>query len=127
MPFDREEWYRYPESVPRPAIGGLATSKPRGRPMAETWWSQRFTSVLESYGLGGRMQRGRRYARRGQVLDLGVGSGVIASHVQGSRVTPYVVTISLQAPTAAQWEKIDDAIGAKVGFAARLLAGDVPP
>jgi uncharacterized Zn finger protein len=127
MPFDRTGWYPYPPSVPRPVVGGLATSKQRGRPMAEAWWSKRFTSVLESYGLGGRMQRGRRYARQGQVLDLGVGSGVIASHVQGSRVKPYVVTISLKAPTAAQWEKIDDVIAAKVGFAARLLAGDVPP
>ena len=36
--------------------------------MAATWWSRRFVEVLESYGLGTRMQRGRRYARTGQVL-----------------------------------------------------------
>jgi uncharacterized Zn finger protein len=95
--------------------------------MATTWWSQRFVSVLESYGLGGRMQRGRRYARIGQVVDLGVGSGVIAAHVQGSRPTPYVVTIALPQPTPAQWQTIDAVIAGKVGFAARLLSGEVPP
>lgn len=121
-----DAWPRYPASVPLPAPGGLATSKQRG-PMAATWWSQRFIKVLESYGLGARMQRGRRYARTGQVLDLDVRTAVIAAHVQGSRRTPYLVTISLSEPTAKQWKAIDAAIAAKVGFAARLLAGEVPP
>lgn len=127
MPRSRDDypWWTHEAKPPRPVRGGLASSKRRG-PMAATWWSQRFVSVLESYGLGGRMQRGRRYARIGQVLDLGVGSGVIAAHVQGSRHTPYVVTIALQQPTAAQWRAIDSAIAAKVGFAARLLSGEVP-
>jgi len=109
-----------------PTEGGLATSKQRG-PMAATWWSRRFTEVLESYGLGTRMQRGRRYARTGQVMSLDVRTAVIAAQVQGSRRTPYLVTISLPEPTASQWQTIDAAIATKVGFAARLLAGEVPP
>ena len=121
-----DQWWEYDAKPPRPVRGGLTSSKQRG-PMAATWWSQRFVSVLESYGLGGRMQRGRRYARVGQVVDLGVGSGVIAAHVQGSRPTPYVVTIALPQPTASQWRAIDAAIAGKVGFAARLLSGEVPP
>jgi len=95
--------------------------------MAATWWSRRFTQVLESYGLGGRMQRGRRYARTGQVLGLEVRTAIIAAQVQGSRRTPYLVTISLPEPTPPQWRSIEAAIAAKVGFVARLLAGEVPP
>ena len=121
-----DPWHRYEPSVPLPAEGGIATSKQRGA-MADTWWSQRFVQVLESYGLGARMQRGRRYARTGQVLSLEVRSGVIAAQVQGSRRTPYLVTISLAEPTPAQWAAIDAAMAAKVGFVARLLAGEVPP
>ncbi len=120
-----DPWRRYPASVPLPAEGGLATSKQRGA-MAATWWSERFTTVLESYGLGARMLRGRRYARTGQVLSLDVRTAVLAAQVQGSRRTPYLVTISLPEPTAAQWRKIERAMAAKAGFAAQLLTGELP-
>ncbi|MGH9124322.1 MAG: SWIM zinc finger family protein, partial [Acidimicrobiales bacterium] len=121
-----DPWRHYPPSVPLPAEGGLASSKQRG-PMAETWWSRRFTEVLESYGVGGRMQRGRRYARTGQVLSLDVQPGLLVCQVQGSRRTPYLVTVRLAVPTEAQWSTVEAAMTAKVGFVAHLLAGEVPP
>lgn len=121
-----DPWQKYPASKPLRADGGLATSKQRGS-MAESWWSQRFVEVLESYGLGARMQRGRRYARAGQILSLEVRTVTIAAQVQGSRRTPYLVTISLPEPTSRQWAGIDGAMRSKVGFVAQLLAGDVPP
>lgn len=120
-----DPWNRYPKSVPLPTTDGLATSRQRGA-MAGTWWSKRFVDVLESYGLGTRMARGRRYARSGQVLSLEVRAGLLVAQVQGSRRTPYVVTIAALAPSAAQWKKIDGALRARVGFAAQLLAGEVP-
>ncbi len=94
--------------------------------MAESWWSQRFLNVLESYGLGGRMERGRRYARAGQVLGLEVLPGLLVSQVQGTRPTPYVVTIRAPALTPEQWREVDAAMRSRVGFAARLLDGEVP-
>lgn len=120
-----DPWQKYPASKPLPAEGGVATSKQRGA-MAETWWSRRFVEVLESYGLGARMQRGRRYARAGQVLTLQVRAATIAAQVQGSRRTPYLVTVSLPEPTTDQWAAIDRAMRSKIGFVARLLAGEVP-
>jgi hypothetical protein len=54
-------------------------------PLASQWWSQRFTAVLEGYGLGPRMERGRRYARGGRVTDLIVKAGRLEARVQGSR------------------------------------------
>jgi hypothetical protein len=95
--------------------------------MAETWWSKRFVDVLESYGLGGRMQRGRRYARAGQLLSLEVTAGLLLAQVQGSRRTPYVVSVRSPQPSAAHWRKLDATFRSRVGFAARLLAGEVPP
>ena len=89
-----DRWQRYPESVPLPTADGLATSKQRGA-MAATWWSRRFVDVLESFGLGTRMQRGRRYARAGQVLSFDVQPGILVAQVQGSRRTPYVVTVAV--------------------------------
>lgn len=95
--------------------------------MASSWWSGRFVEVLESYGLGGRMQRGRRYARAGQVLSLQVSSGGISGQVQGSRRRPYRVTITMRGLTDEQWGDVEGAMKAKIGFVARLLGGEVPP
>ncbi len=120
-----DPWQSYPPSVPLPVEGGVATSRQRG-PMAATWWSRRFVEVLESYGLGARMQRGRRYARTGQVIEVDVSPGMVAAQVQGSRPKPYLVTVALGVPSDVQWSSILDAMRAKVGFVARLLDEEVP-
>lgn len=118
-------WQRFPESKPLAASGGVATSKQRGA-MAATWWSKRFVEVLESFGLGSRMQRGRRYARSGQVLSIEVSPGLVVAQVQGSRRTPYLVSVRSALPTAAAWAELEATLRSKVGFVARLLAGEVP-
>jgi uncharacterized Zn finger protein len=120
-----DPWQKFAPSKPIAAEGGISSSKARGT-MADTWWSKRFVHVLESYGLGGRMTRGRTYARKGQVLSLDVTAGLLVAQVQGSRHVPYAVTVRLATPSATQWSKIDDALRSRVGYAARLLAGEVP-
>ncbi len=45
------------------AVGGSARqgqrqSRKSQEPLASQWWSQRFTALLEGYGLGPRMERG---------------------------------------------------------------------
>lgn len=121
-----DAWHNYPESKPIPTEGGIATSKARGR-MADAWWSQRLVDLLDSYGLGTRMQRGRRYARQGQLLHFEVQPGHLVAQVQGSRRAPYVVTAAAPALSDVQWGEVEVAMRARVGFAARLLAGEVPP
>ena len=121
-----DAWNRYPESRPIKTEGGIATSKARGK-MADAWWSQRLVDLLASYGLGTRMQRGRRYARQGQLVDFDVHPGHLVAQVQGSRHTPYVITAAAQALSDAQWGEIEAAMRSRVGFAARLLSGEVPP
>ncbi len=121
----RNDFHNFPTSKRIQAEGGLATSRARGA-MAETWWSKRFIAVLESFGLGGRMTRGRTYARAGQVLSLEVNEGLLVAQVQGSRRTPYAVTVRLATPTPTQWIKITDTLKSRLGYAARLLDGEVP-
>ena len=43
---------------------------------AQSWWAKRWIAVLESFQLGARLQRGRSYARQGQVLSITVETGV---------------------------------------------------
>lgn len=121
-----DRWQKFPASRPIKADGGIATSRQRGD-MASAWWSRRLVALLDSYGLGSRMQRGRRYARQGQLVSFDVQPGVAVAQVQGSRRTPYVVTVATRALSDAQWAQVDEAMRTHVGFAAQLLAGDMPP
>ncbi len=119
----RRDWYP-PPSRPRPADGIKARSR-RGA-IGETWWSRRFVEVLESLGWGARLQRGRRYARAGQVLALDVSPGEVAAAVQGSRAEPYRVKIRMLALAEKDWARAETAMAAKAAFSARLLAGEMP-
>lgn len=105
--------------------GGLAARTARGA-IGASWWSQRFTEVLESFALGSRLTRGRAYARRGQVIDLAVAAGVVTARVQGSRAKPYKVAIGLAPFSARIWADVDTALAAQAIHTAALLAGEFP-
>jgi uncharacterized Zn finger protein len=94
--------------------------------MAQSWWSTRFIAVLEDIGLGNRMQRGRRYARAGQVIELAVAAGAVTALVQGSRPRPYRVRIGLTAFGKGEWAQVAESLAANAWYAARLLAGEMP-
>ncbi len=116
----------YPPSRPRPVEGGLTARSTRGA-IGATWWSQRFIGVLEGFALGSRLTRGRAYARRGQVISLAVAPGEVSARVQGSRATPYRVTIGLAPFSAEVWATIDTALAEQAIHSAGLLAGHLPP
>jgi uncharacterized Zn finger protein len=121
--FDRFE--RFAPSVPREAKGGIRAQSKRGS-FGETWWAKRWMQVLESFQLGGRLQRGRSYARRGQVLSVDVEKGLVAAQVQGSRPQPYKVTMQVKALSDAEWKQVAKSVSAQAIFAAKLLAGELP-
>lgn len=93
---------------------------------AQTWWSRRFLAVLESFGMGSRLQRGKRYARAGHVLSLSLSSSLVLAQVQGSRPEPYRVRIAVRAFRVADWERVERELAGAARFAAKLLAGELP-
>jgi uncharacterized Zn finger protein len=115
----------YPRSRPRKTTGGIKARSNRG-PIGEQWWSRRFIDVLESLGLQSRLTRGRSYARSGQVLSLDIGTGHVTARVQGSRVKPYAVKLTVDPLTTRQWQRVEEALAARAVFRARLLAGEMP-
>ena len=115
----------YPPSRPRKVPGGIKARSTRG-PIGAQWWSRRFIDVLESLGLQSRLTRGRTYARSGQVLRLDIGTGHVTALVQGSRVKPYAVRLTVDPLTTRQWQRVEEALAARAVFRARLLAGEMP-
>jgi len=105
--------------------GGLKARSTRGA-IGRTWWSGRFISVLESIIVGGRLERGRNYARRGQVISLEVGPGMVGALVQGSRVQPYRVRVGLTAFGKPEWARLERALAQSAWYSAKLLAGEMP-
>jgi len=104
---------------------GLKSRTTRGA-FAENWWAKRWINVLESYGLGTRLQRGRSYARMGQVVSLTIDTGRVRAKVQGSRPKPYQVLIEVKPLNDEEWERALDAISEQAIFTAQLLDGTMP-
>lgn len=119
------DYPQYPASKPLPAEGGIVARSRRGD-IGETWWSRRFIELLESFGVGSRLNRGRNYARKGQVIELEVEPGVVLAKVQGSRYTPYRVRIRGKVLSEPQWRRAEKAMASQALPLAQLLAGEMP-
>lgn len=119
-----QSWQQYGRTIR--VEGGIKARSKRGA-IGEQWWSKRFIKVLESYGLSGRLARGRGYARAGQVLEFDLRQGMVSASVQGSRPTPYKVSIGVLPLTEAQWRRVRARLASQALFRAKLLAGEMPP
>jgi uncharacterized Zn finger protein len=120
-------WQDWADRAARPirVEGGLVARSERGA-IGSTWWSKRFIAVLEGLSLGGRLSRGRTYARKGQVLELDVRPGAVTSTVQGSRPEPYAVRIGFPPLPDTAWQAVERALAEAALYRARLLAGELP-
>lgn len=120
--FEDYGWYYSSPIKPR---DGIKSRSQRGK-FASSWWGQRWLKVLESYGIGSRLQRGRSYARGGQVTKIEMQPGLVKAKVQGSRPKPYDITLQLPPLQNSEWEKVLDAISAQAIFTAQLLNSEMP-
>jgi uncharacterized Zn finger protein len=120
-------WYNddYPKPKPRRPADGIKAQTARGA-FGKSWWASRWIAALERLVDSGRLQRGRSYARSGQVLNLDITPGKVSSRVQGSSRTPYRVRIEVAPLDGRAWDAVADAMAAQAIFAAKLLAGEMP-
>jgi uncharacterized Zn finger protein len=118
-------WEDWPPARPIRVEGGIKARSKRGA-IGEQWWSRRLIDVLESWGMSGRLARGRSYARAGQVLNFKLTQGKVTAQVQGSRTRPYDVRIGVLPLTTAQWRRVLDRLASQALFRAKLLAGEMP-
>lgn len=123
-----EPWeYRgyFPPSRPLAAKGGIKARSKIGK-FTSSWWGQQWITVLESFDLGSRLTRGRRYARSGQVLHLEITAGKAVATVQGSRPIPYEVSIAVRQIPNPKWRAVCRAIAQNISVAAKLTTGEMP-
>lgn len=122
-----DDWgWRFPRSgPPRPVKDGIRARSKRGA-FARSWWARRWLEALTALEIGGRLSRGRAYARRGQVMDIAMGEGPVRARVQGSREEPYQVEIRVAPLSRAAWRRVAAVLSKEAVFLAKLLAGEMP-
>ena len=117
--------FRPPPSVPIPTNKGIKARTQRGK-FSGNWWARRWIEAMEQLVDAARLQRGRSYAREGQVLNFQETPIGIEARVQGSRQQPYKVTMQVTPLSDEEWEMVVDAMSEQALFTAKLLAGEMP-
>ena len=90
------------------------------------WWSKKWNNAISSFTISSRMDKGREYARAGNVLSMEVSKGEIEAEVQGGKLTPYKVNMEIDVFTKEQWENIMNVMAQKAIFCAMILNGEMP-
>ncbi|MDW7657479.1 MAG: hypothetical protein SCM11_09940 [Bacillota bacterium] len=105
----------------------LAPIQITGRKLAKTWWGIAWNENLERYAdYANRIERGRSYVRQGSVLDLQIEPGRVTAQVQGTRLTPYKVELSIMPLKPATWQKVVDACTGSINSLQDLISGKFP-
>src|SRR5260370_33270589 len=97
-------WGYFPRSKPIKPADGIQSKTKKGA-FGESWWARRWIQVLEGYGIGTRLQRGRSYARGGQVRETSIAARKGPAHHQGTHHKPHETTTALPTPSHAEWNK----------------------
>jgi uncharacterized Zn finger protein len=110
----------------RPAT---ATGNGNASLFGRTWWGKAWVHALEQRGQldPNRLPRGASYARDGSVTPPSFTPGEVSAQVTGRMTQPYHVRVRVRQFTPDEWDTVLDAIGARLGHAAALLDGDLPP
>jgi len=90
------------------------------------WWSKKWNNAISSFTISSRIDKGREYARAGNVLSMIVSKGEIEAEVQGGRLEPYKVNMEIDVFSKQQWDNIMNTMVQKAIFCAKLLNGEMP-
>lgn len=90
------------------------------------WWVEKWLELLDAYRYKKRLERGRNYAREGNILNIEFKQSQLVADVQGSAEKPYRVTLSLDAFSDEDWGYVITTMSEKAILAAQLLVGEMP-
>ncbi|MEB3827205.1 SWIM zinc finger family protein [Phormidium sp. CCY1219] len=92
----------------------------------QEWWAQQWIDLLNSYRFKKRLERGRNYARQGNVLGIEFAGQKVVARVQGTEPEPYKVSLWLDPLTDEDWNYVIQTLAERAIFSAKLLAGEMP-
>jgi len=90
------------------------------------WWVLQWLDLLEKYRFKKRLERGRNYAREGNILSINFERAKVTAQVQGSAEDPYELTIKLDRFSDEDWDYVIHSLAEQAIFSAQLLAGEMP-
>lgn len=106
-------------------IKGFAAFAPQraGARFATSWWGRAWIKAMEDTSLDQTLlQKGRAYAKTGQVGPITISPGRIAAMTEAE----FHTVVRVEQLSDAEWERFLDQVGAQSGHIAALLDGDVP-
>jgi uncharacterized Zn finger protein len=108
---------------------GTAPAGSEPREFGRTWWGRAWLEALEQRARldPDRLPRGQDYARSGAVGELTLAPGEARALVRGRKTKPYQVRIRVRRFADEEWDRVLEAIAARLGHAAALLDGELPP
>ncbi|NEN99736.1 MAG: hypothetical protein F6K50_30945 [Moorea sp. SIO3I7] len=92
----------------------------------QEWWVERWNDLLNSYRFKKRLERGRIYAKEGNILSIDFLGPQVVAKVQGTAPEPYELTISIEPFTEEDWNYVVQTLASKAIYSAQLLAGEMP-
>ncbi|MFI6505363.1 SWIM zinc finger family protein [Nonomuraea typhae] len=107
------------------AVKGFPAFPPQraGARFATSWWGRAWIKAMEDTSLDHTLlQKGRAYAKTGQVGPITVSPGRLAAITEGE----YDTVVRVSHLTDAEWNRFLDQVAAQSGHLAALLDGEVP-
>ena len=90
------------------------------------WWVQRWNDLLNSYRFKKRLERGRKYAKEGNILNIEFADARVLAKVQGTAAEPYELSIAIDPFSNEDWDYVTATMAKKALYSAQLLAGEMP-
>lgn len=117
---------RPPSAKPKRVRGGIKIGADEN-PAQGNWAAQRWLRIPEQAALGPFLVEGLEYARLGQTRRFDFRPGLIEALVQGRMDRAYITVLRVQTFNETQWAQAVVRLAEGVSFAAKLLAGEMPP
>jgi uncharacterized Zn finger protein len=118
--------YQHKPVKPRKVRGGIRLARDDAS-FSESWAAQRWMRLIEERSPAASLPAGLEYARLGQTRRMAIDPGKVKCAVQGTIISSYECSISLPVLSHEQSERIISAMVDQAVYAAKLLAGELPP
>ena len=92
-----------------------------------TWWGEEWLKALTHIDFDNRIPRGAAYARKGAVLEVKIENCTISAKVQGSRRTPYKITIGIPRFSGEETDRLMEALSKEPLLVSKLLNHELSP